>query len=804
PSASPTPTGAPAGTRPALPAPALVGPTGPADAPQPVLKDVVLAWAPVAGATGYTVQVSQDGDFSDDAVTYEGQSVSTRLALPALPSAAYRWRVAATQAAGHGFWSTSGAFTEGWRDRVSGLRTSAGPAGDEFPTFAWTPIASASEYELQVSSTPTFDHDPTQTQAGFGTTACFTVRTRVTGANEQGEAKNDGAGDCDFTNLAPGAQRYWRVRALDHLVDDAGEVDTTPVVRDGVTYQPLAPKSGELDTGTCPQPGGATASASPSVGPTPSASPSAAADASFSCDAAHTVQRSAWSDVQTVTWTPTAAASPTAATYAPVAVKPLAPEACTARPAVPGEGALADCTDFPTLDWDARDGATGYRLYIALDDAFTNVQQIVETPATEWTPTAAWRDTTASQTYYYAVQACTAVRCGAVTSTPDSLRKKNPRTELTAPAAGAAFGPTDVQLRWKPFSTTQRAALGARVAGTPATGEAYAYRVQVADAPADGRPATDADFQAPVEDVTVDGALCRPGPVDPAATVDPRTTTRAVQSCTGAGLVAHDPARDEVTYTSATTSYPTGSYVWRVQALDASGHKLPWSKVGSFVRDVTPPTATVTGTKAADGRVVVRFSEPVTGVSPSTVRLSPATASTLAVSADGRSATVSPARTWVPGQTYVLSLGAGIADAVGNPLAPVSASSRIAGLVDDGSAALSYVGSWGFRSSSNAVGGGFRTSTPTMRAQTAATVTLAGKGVLLTGCAGPSGGLLDLYVDGTKRARVDTYRAYSGCGVRLARIALADGQHRVQVRGVGLKRAASRSTSVQLDAVTAL
>ena len=153
-----------------------------------------------------------------------------------------------------------------------------------------------------------------------------------------------------------------------------------------------------------------------------------------------------------------------------------------------------------------------YRLYVALDDAFTNVHQIVETYAHRVDADhglarhhrGAEPTTTPSRP---------ARRSAAAPSppTPDSLRKKSPRTELTSPAAGAALGPRATSsCAGGPWSSTLRDALSARVAGTAATSEAYAYRVQVAAAPDAGRAATDADFQSPVEDVVVDGALCRP------------------------------------------------------------------------------------------------------------------------------------------------------------------------------------------------------------------------------------------------------------------------------------------------------
>lgn len=807
---------APGSARPVLVAPALLGPL-PSESPQPVLKDVVLAWRAVPGAQGYRVQVSQDGEFSSDDLTFDGATVATRIALPALPNAAYRWRVAAQQATGHGFWSVPGAFTQGWREAPAGLRSSG---ESEFPTLAWEPVASASEYEVQISPDPQFALDPTQVQAGFGTTTCFTVRTRVTGANSQARAGNAGAGDCDFTGVRPGEAFHWRVRALDHVADDAGEVDTSPVVDTGISYQPLAPESDALDTGPCPKPA-ATAAPTPSGSASPSASPSGAptvTDAAtpspsaapggrggFSCAPKNVVQRSAWSTTQLTVWRPSPVAAATDETYLPLALRPLPAEHCTLREQVPGEGRSADCLEFPTLDWDAREGATGYRLYVALDDAFTNIHEIVETPATEWTPTTAWRDTSASQSYYYAVQACTPSRCGTVTATPDSLRKKSVATTLTSPAPGTALGRADVALRWRPYSATLRDALSARVPGTPASSEAYAYRVQVAEAPDDDRPATAADFQSPVEDVVVDGTLCRPGPVVADATVPLRTASRAVRSCSAdGGYAVHDPATDEVVHVSSTKDLPTGSYVWRVQALDGSGRALPWSPAGRFTRDTTPPTATVSGLSAAvDSPFVVRFSEPVVGLSTSTVTVTPAPAR-LEVAADRRSVTLRPVGTWLPGQSYAVRVGTGLADDVGNPLVPVRATAVVGKRVDDGSPALRYGGTWTRRTASNAVGGGFRTTTPTMRTQSTAAVTLQGAGVLVTGCVGPAGGMMDVWVDGTKRARVDTYRSYSGCGLRLSRVVLAPGTHRVQLRAVGVKRPASKGRSVGLDAVTAL
>ena len=105
-----------------------------------ILKDVVLSWGSVAGATGYKVQVGTDEQWSDDP-TYTATSVGTRLALPAwLPHASYVWRVAATGTNTQSRWSSNGTFTRGWRDRPQRRRPRAGEHVVGMPTFRWAPL----------------------------------------------------------------------------------------------------------------------------------------------------------------------------------------------------------------------------------------------------------------------------------------------------------------------------------------------------------------------------------------------------------------------------------------------------------------------------------------------------------------------------------------------------------------------------------------------------------------------------------------------------------------------------------------
>lgn len=772
PSASPSPSAASSGRE--LPAPRLVGPRD-ALAPSALVlrKHVVLDWEPVAGASGYRVEVGQDDSWADAPVLTQDVA-STELTLPLLlPHASYLWRVSALDAGTHGAWS-EGSFTKQWTASPTPLSPAAGAAVTGRPTFSWTPVADASAYELQVSSSPYFaDSRPTETQASSAVDTCFTSHTRVTPFTGVLTVDEDNPGACAFSLLGTGETRYWRVRPLDRVVEPAVEGATTPASSEGISHLP--PNSSPADVASaCP---GSVPSASPSA--SASASPSASASASPSaspspspaagestetsgCTPTHDVEKGAWSQATAFSATYPDVAPVDHRTFPTVTVHAVETDPRSA-PTCPA----ATCVDVPTITWDAVPGASRYRVYVALKPTYDNIVRVVETSATEWTATDTWRDNTAGASYYYVVQPCSTSGCGPVTATPQGFRKSS---RTVVPVLGAQpstpLRSGDVPLTWSSLASRVRAVQGGTDCSAYATAvscwaptlEAGSYRLQVTDA-------ADTYFQRTlVDEADVDAAR----------------------------------------YVSAEKTYPTGRYQWRVQALDPSGHPLSWSAPGTFAVDATAPTAIVSGGTAVDAPVLVRFSEPVTGVSGSTVTVSPAAPVTVTVAADGRSATVTPTRTWVPGQTTTVALRTGIADVAGNPLVPTSARVTTSRLVDDGSKALAYAGTWVRRSASNAVGGGFRSSTPTMRAQTAASVTLVGKGVAVAGCVGPAQGYLDVYVDGTKRARVDTYRSYSGCGVVLTKVALSSGVHRVQVRGIGLKRTASRGTTVQLDALTAL
>jgi hypothetical protein len=335
------------------------------------------------------------------------------------------------------------------------------------------------------------------------------------------------------------------------------------------------------------------------------------------------------------------------------------------------------CRDFPTVSWGSVDGAQAYRLYVALDEDFTTIHTIIETPGNSWTPTTQWRDSTAGAHYYVVVQPCTVVpaadgsRAGCdEPSAPVKFRKSSPKLALTSPASGALVGGTEVVLSWQAASSALAAATGA-----PATSEAHAYRVQVA-------LKGNADFHKDglVEDVVVDGTH----------------------------------------HVSVDKRYAQTPHLWRVQPIDASGHRLPWSATGSFTPDTTAPTFLLDPAQLpARGSFTVRFSEPVADVGSTSVALT-GVPITVRASADRRSAVVTPARALLPGASHALAFRSQVRDPAGNGVLPARTAVVVNPTVDDRSPALALSGTWVRYTASNAVARTFSQSTPTTKAPTSA------------------------------------------------------------------------------------
>ncbi|GAA4721726.1 hypothetical protein [Nocardioides conyzicola] len=173
------------------------GLVAPVDDVEQNIEEVVLDWTPVAGARSYDVQVSTDVNFQSITTVKVGV-LGTRWSPPiTLNNDQYYWRVRPVDAAGNKLdWSAVSVwkFRRAWPDQPALEYPADGDTvGDPF-YYQWTPIALASEYEVQVSESPTFPDGETS--------SCSTIHTTLAPAGSA---------------CMPGAigTYYWRVKAID-------------------------------------------------------------------------------------------------------------------------------------------------------------------------------------------------------------------------------------------------------------------------------------------------------------------------------------------------------------------------------------------------------------------------------------------------------------------------------------------------------------------------------------------------------------------------------------------------------------
>jgi hypothetical protein len=189
-------------------------------------------------------------------------------------------------------------------------------------------------------------------------------------------------------------------------------------------------------------------------------------------------------------------------------------------------------TDTPTLSWDTVPSASFYRVYIAVDEDFTNIVKRYKTQYTTLTPRESLYDNQAGQSYYWFVRGCRSL-CGAfdrdAMSTAFAFRKRSNGIELVSPANGSTV-PNLTTFDWTDFLATNLAA------GADATQEAHQYRIQVS---------TVADFATVLDEKTV----------------------------------------DQTTFTPYDKTYPEGTLYWRVQAIDGSGNPLTRSPQWSVTKE---------------------------------------------------------------------------------------------------------------------------------------------------------------------------------------------------------------------------
>lgn len=223
--------------------------------------------------------------------------------------------------------------------------------------------------------------------------------------------------------------------------------------------------------------------------------------------------------------------------------------------------------------------------------------------------------------------------------------------------------------------------------------------------------------------------------------------------------------------------------------------------------DTVAPTFTVAETqdRPVDATVTVIFSEPVSGVTSGTLRLRHTPSTTTAL-ADGKTFTVKANALMYAGAPYVVEASSAISDAAGNAYVPLPVAFGTASLVDESSAGMVLLGPWTRLAASGAVGGSYVRSVPVSTRWSATHTAVYGGGAEVKGCVGPGNGIVEVWADGQRMSRVDTYRTATSCGVVLAtaRFPSGPGLHLVEVRGMGEKSRRSSGTAMAVDAVTVL
>ncbi len=129
----------------------------PADDIDQNVQDVALDWTPVPGAVSYDVQISTDVNFLTLAGSRNGV-LGTRWSPPTtLDNDQYYWRVRPLDAAGNKLdWTAVSIwkFRRNWPEQPALEYPGDGATvGNPF-YFQWTPVTLASEYDVQVASSP--------------------------------------------------------------------------------------------------------------------------------------------------------------------------------------------------------------------------------------------------------------------------------------------------------------------------------------------------------------------------------------------------------------------------------------------------------------------------------------------------------------------------------------------------------------------------------------------------------------------------------------------------------------------------
>jgi hypothetical protein len=424
----------------AVPAPTLVSPAdNPTGNPAQALKDVVLTWTPITGASKYQVQVSPNGSWTNNTVTLpdSGQTVNAVYEMPlSLPHASYFWHVRARVGSTWSAYSASRTFLRDWSVPI--VVTQTPTSGD--PTLKWNPIQDASLYRVRFSTESDFPSDPKKTFT------CWTSATSFTPYALQTTNPERTTGNCfSVSDLTTSTTYFWEVAAYDD--------STAPV----------------LVADTANDPAYECAETQPE------------------CDYPFTV--SSFNFVAPAGGTVTTGVTGLSTTW----------RTATATTACNAASPASYCPVTPTFSWTPVSGANDYQVFVWRDPSKSNTYRSYETAWPELTPRDAYFDAQAGHSYYWEVVAGTCenepgtdntcqtsptapTKIASVVSATDTFNKSGGTVPLTAPANKALVAGSNPTFSWGDFQSN----------GGDDAFDAENYELQVA---------TDSDFSNVVLDV---------------------------------------------------------------------------------------------------------------------------------------------------------------------------------------------------------------------------------------------------------------------------------------------------------------
>ena len=734
------------------------------------VKNVVLSWSPVAGASTYRVQVSDRWglfDNEDPGSTEktepsidETTTLTTYAPSAKLPHGLYRWRVSADG----GAWSAPARFNRDWDGAPGNARVYGDDAGHTSttgpgPVLTWDALRDASYYEIQYSARP-FAPGTTPVDGGDGSgegdeaiQSCLTtntVFTPYTATKGKDEGITEGT-NVKCLEVADGATIHWRVRGRD------GVLGSEPVKIERPTEECTGINYNE-----------GTAGAVGTLGDDCS-------DWGYPASPTFTVAKTA--GVSKNGMGATAAAGDETPQNAV-----LWPQSSTGTAGTKDDPKVVTTT--PAFDWSPVAGASFYRVTTSPDDKTSGQYHEWETTATSLAPVLLESDNTTPVSWQ--VQACTVNALD-----PDGFA-------LTYAASEERFAqcaaPTALQWFVKTTPTTVSAGTATKVTG--------GYQLT---------------WNSAIDATKPNGSLAARVPDVKGYKLQ---TSDFYGSFTGAGARTYKVDRQVAASTGAeqsraaipSSALPSG-FKWRVRGVDSANNEGPWSNVQTVGTLASATGKLVTGSNfALNAGLTFQFNADVDGVTATSARIvaastGAAVSGTVTQTSDARTFQFKPAAgvRYVPGEQYRLQLTTAV-QTVGTNVAATanSATIRAARDVDSADASIKrYSGDYGWATlrAGNAYKGSYLLTNDKRTTAKRSQLQLRARGTAVTvyACFGPRSGYARIAVNGSVKKTLSLYRASSSCG-KLATIPLSSGsQQTIAFLPTGTKVAKSKSTEVRFD-----